>query len=315
MSEPAALEMTDADESFRRLVERLSRQSVEKYYTAYEDIPWDEPGFEIDPADPRWEAVVDDGLRATEWYSNLPQQERSRLGLCLAANFMKIGLQFENVLQRGLLEFSFRLPNGDPKFRYAYHETIEEAQHTLMFQEFVNRSGFDVPGLPRRFTPAVRFVVLLARWFPELFFVFVLGGEDPIDHRQRAALRARAALPPILERIIRIHVTEEARHLSFARNYLRLHVPKAGPVRRAILSVGAPVVLGVMAQLMMRPSPFVVREFAIPRSALRKAYDDNPAHRAGVAESLSKVRRLCGELGLVNPVSKMIWRVLGIWSD
>src|SRR3989454_8600620 len=33
-----------------------------------------------------------------------------------------------------------------PEFRYVYHEVIEEAQHSLMFQEFVNRSGFDIPG-------------------------------------------------------------------------------------------------------------------------------------------------------------------------
>ena len=34
-----------------------------------------------------------------------------------------------------------------------YHEVIEEAQHSLMFQEFVNRAGFDIPGLP----PLIRF--------------------------------------------------------------------------------------------------------------------------------------------------------------
>ena len=34
-----------------------------------------------------------------------------------------------------------------------------------------------------------RFVVLLGRFFPELFFMFVLGGEDPIDHVQREALK------------------------------------------------------------------------------------------------------------------------------
>ena len=50
------------------------------------------------------------------------------------------------MLKRGLLEFASTLPNGAPEFRYAYHEIIEEAQHSLMFQEFVNRSGFDAAG-------------------------------------------------------------------------------------------------------------------------------------------------------------------------
>ena len=71
---------------------------------------------------------------------------RARIGLHMIATFMKIGLQFESVLKRGLLEFALELPNGSPEFRYAYHEVIEEAQHSLMFQEFVNRTRLRHPG-------------------------------------------------------------------------------------------------------------------------------------------------------------------------
>ena len=102
---------------------------------------------------------------------------------------MKTGLQFENVLCRGVLEYVDTLPNGAPEYRYAMHELIEEGQHQLMFQEFVNRSGIDVDGMPLDAKIGSRFVVLLGRVFPELFFMFVLGGEDPIDHVQREALQ------------------------------------------------------------------------------------------------------------------------------
>ncbi len=88
-------------------------------------------------------------LGATAWYRSQPQPVRARIGLHMVATFMKIGLEFEGVLKRGLLEFAANLPNGAPEFRYAYHEVIEEAQHSLMFQEFVNRTGFDTPGLTR----------------------------------------------------------------------------------------------------------------------------------------------------------------------
>ena len=37
-----------------------------------------------------------------------------------------------------MLEFALKRPNGALEFRYAYHEAIEEAHHTLMFQEFVS---------------------------------------------------------------------------------------------------------------------------------------------------------------------------------
>ena len=33
----------DADDTYRRLLDRLSHQSVVKHYDAYADIPWDDP--------------------------------------------------------------------------------------------------------------------------------------------------------------------------------------------------------------------------------------------------------------------------------
>src|SRR6202035_4374237 len=143
-------------------------------------------------------------LAATDWYQSLPPQTRSRIGLHRIAANMKVGLQFESVLKRGLLEFASGLPDGSPEFRYAYHEVIEEAQHSLMFQEFVNRAGLPVDGMPRSLAFASRRVVSLGRKFPALFFLFVLGGEDPIDFVQRSALRSGEDIHPLLERIMRI---------------------------------------------------------------------------------------------------------------
>src|SRR5690606_7156337 len=156
------------DEAYLKLLKRLSHQSVVKHFDAYADIDWDAPEMRIDPEDPRWELDNEVSLGATSWYRSQPQAIRARIGLHLFATFMKIGLQFESVLKRGLLEYAFKLPNGAPEFRYVYHEIIEESQHSLMFQEFVNRSGFDIPGLAGWQKVASRWVVRLGRTFPEL---------------------------------------------------------------------------------------------------------------------------------------------------
>ena len=298
-------------ESYPALVARLSRQSVVKHFDAYADIEWDAEEFRIDPEDPRWEVALDRGLGATAWYRAQPAGVRARIGLHTIATFMRIGVEFESVLKRGLLDFAAGLPGGSPEFRYVYHEVIEEAQHSLMFQEFVNRTGLDIPGLP----PLLRFVagrvIRLARTFPELFFVFVLGGEDPIDHVQRQALRGEQPVHPLLRRIMQIHVTEEARHLCFARHYLKEHVPRLGTLRRATLAAGAPVILAIMAQLMMRPSRAIIRQYGIPDAVVAEAYTKNPRHRAETVEALRKVRELCAELGVLRP---RLWRWLGIWE-
>ncbi|MGH9074899.1 MAG: AurF N-oxygenase family protein, partial [Acidimicrobiales bacterium] len=255
---------------FATAVERLSKVSVDRHFDAYADIAWDDPGLAIDGADPRFELWVDDPLRATDWFAAQPDDVRSRVALHRVATAMRVGWEFENVLQRGLLEHAFWLNGRKPELRYVMHEIAEECQHMLMFQEFVNRTGMEVRGMPRVFKHLSRGVVLLSRVFPEVFFMFVLAGEDPVDYLQRKQLK-EGGTHPATERIMKIHVTEEARHIAFARHYLRKRVPRLGRGRRAVLSVAAPLIFGTMARVMAWPSPHTVRQFGVPRADLRRA--------------------------------------------
>jgi P-aminobenzoate N-oxygenase AurF len=309
------LDEEQGDTRFTELLGRLSRQSVVKHFDAYADVDWDHPDNAIDPRDPRWELDSGNGLARTDWYRALPAETRARIGLHGITSNMKAGLQFENVLKRGLLEYAFRLPDGSPEFRYVYHEVIEEAQHSLMFQEFVNRTGLETPGLPWELRLGSRNVVGLARRFPALFFVFVLGGEDPIDHVQRTVLRSGKDIHPLLERIMRIHVTEEARHLSFARAYLRNNVPKLPAWRRRAMAMQAPLILATEASVMLRPPRHLVRTYGVPDSVLHEAYGPGSQNRQDAKDSLRKVRTLLVELGLVTPPAKRLWQRLGIWDD
>jgi hypothetical protein len=302
-------------DDFTTMVGRLNKLSVERHSDAYADIDWDSPGFAIDPVDPRFELPGVDPLRHTDWYAGLAPADRATIGCYRWASCMKTGWHFENLLQRGLLRNAFELGNGAPEFRYLHHEIIEESQHTLMFQEFVNRSGLPVRGMPwvlRRL--AEWFVVPLSRVFPTLFFLFVLGGEDPVDHLQRRVLSdADTKLHPLVERIMRIHTTEEARHLSFARHYLHRTVPQLGFFRRLHLMLIAPVVLGVMARLMLRPSGDLVGHFGVPRDVVRSS-NLSRGGRQLLKDSVSKTRKLFVELGLITPTSKLLWKAAGLWD-
>ena len=115
---------------------------------------------------------------------------------------------------------------------------------------------------------------------------------------QRKALRSERDIHPLLRRIMQIHVTEEARHLCFARHYLKAHVPRLGPVRRFILSRRAPFILAIMAQMMMRPSGQIVRTYGIPRAVIREAYTRNPrAPRAARSRRSARCATCCAEIG------------------
>jgi hypothetical protein len=300
---------------FRGLVDRLSRQSVTKHYDAYADIPWDDPDFAIDPADPRFIIEPTHPLAATAWYRAQSIEMQARIGLFGLATSMKRGVEFENVLKRGLLTFAFdRLPNNDPRFRYVYHEVAEETHHGMMFQEFVNRSNMNPAPMPGLLRIGSRDVVNLGRRFPPLFFFYVLGGEDPIDQEQRRMLRSDHELHPLVEVIMRHHVTEEARHISFARHYLRLEVPRLGPVARGWLVSVTPFLLGMMADMMLVPAPELHARFGVPRDVLREAGRSREARRRKVT-SVAQLRRLCRELGLITPSSTWLWRAAGVWAD
>jgi hypothetical protein len=308
-------EASNDERAYLRLVQRLSKASVEKHWEPYIDIAWDDPDMKVDVADARWELPAIDSLGSHPWYKAQPPEVRAGIGLYRFANAAKIGVQFENLLNRGLYNYASGLPNGSAEFRYAYHEAIEEGHHGMMFQELVNRTGFDIPGLPPILKQTAPAVVPLARFFPELFFFFVLGGEDPIDYVQRRMLSEDENIHPLAERIMRIHVAEEARHLSFARSYLRRRVPKIGFMRKRILRVAIPMILGQMARQMLAPSRAMIRHFDIPRSVVEDAYINNPRARTEVKASLTKVRDLAAELGLIDVFTKQIWKSYRIWDE
>ncbi|GAB2861968.1 diiron oxygenase [Actinocorallia aurea] len=299
-------------DDYTRLLARLSESSVTRHFDAYADIAWDDPAFAVSAADPRWVLPEHDPLGGTAWYRNLPEEDRARLGLARVASMMKLGLEFERVLKKGLLEFTGALPNGAPEFRYAYHELIEEAQHSLMFQEFVDRSGYDAAGMPWPLRPGNALIVRLGRRFPPLFFLFVLGGEEPIDHVQRSTLRTVPDLHPLFERIMRIHVIEEARHVSFARHYLRRHAAAAGRFGRCALAVAAPVLLAITTRVILRPPARLLRDFGVPRDVVREAYSRDPAHHADRLDAIRRVRKLCADLGLLGPAVRPLWRAFGL---
>lgn len=302
-----------ANDVFAAMVARLSRQSVDKHFDAYLDVDWEAPEMAIDPEDNRFSLWSFDPLAATDWYRSQPPEVRSCVGLHRIAAAMRTGWEFENVLQRGLLEYAFWLPNHRPEFRYVHHEITEESQHTLMFQEVIDRSGLDIRGMPWRMKVASRPIVWLSRLFPPLFFLFVLGGEDPVDYIQRRQLRTGQNHPAI-ERIVRIHVTEEARHISFARQYLKRTVPRLGFLKRRVLGFVAPLLFGTMSRLMCFPSADLVRTYAVPRSQLREQLRSDVGRQV-LRDSVAKPRKLCAELGLINPIERQVWRLLGVWDD
>jgi hypothetical protein len=292
-------------DSFRRLVERLSTRSVERRWEAYRDIDWDHPAMAVHREDPRWELPAWDPVGATGWYRDQAPARRAAIGLHRTAGVMKVAVDFEAGLQQGLVAFASTLPDGHPAFRYAYHEVTEEAQHSMMFQEFVRRAGFEVPASPRPMATNPT-VPALARQLPALFFISVLSGEEPIDDIQRRVLRDPAPRHPLLLRINRIHCREEARHLSFARAYLHDGLARLGERDARRVAYEAPFLVHRMARRMTGVPAWFAARWGMPAEV--HAAIEGGAEQARLLRSGTRgIHALCRREGMVPARVAPVW--------
>lgn len=300
------------DAEYVEMLTTLSEGSVRRSFNPYTDIEWDSPEFAILDGDERWILPGTDPLGKHPWYQAQSVERKIEIGKWRQANIVKVGLQFESMLIRGLMNYTFWVPNGSPEYRYCLHESVEECNHTMMFQELVNRIGADVPGMPRLLRWLSHLIPMAAGPLPIPFFFGVLAGEEPIDHTQKAVLREGKSLPPALERVMAIHVAEEARHISFAHEYLHRRLPLLPARTRFALSLYVPIIMRVLCQAILVPPRNFFREFDIPREVRREVFFDAPESRQLLRDVFADVRMLCHETGLMNPFAKLMWRICKI---
>lgn len=301
---------------YREALHTLSEGSVHRRFDPYLDIDWDSPELAIDPNDPRWVLSPEiDPLGATRWYQEQPLERQIEIGKWRVANAIKVGAAFETILIRGMMQYIMKLPNGSPEFRYCLHEMTEECNHIQMFQELVNRIGVDVPGMRPIFRVLSPFIGVAGGYAHVILFMGILGGEEPIDHYQKALIRDGGNMPPMVLRTMEIHIAEEARHISFAGEFLKAHMAKMNPVSTAVCGVAFPLALRWLAGEIMAPPRSFAEKFDIPREVIKEAFWRSPAARRTLAGYFGDMRTLADELGLMNPVTRRLWKALHIDGD
>jgi len=218
---------------------------------------------------------------------------------------MAMAISFERVLQRALIRYSAGLEPGGVEYRYVHHEIIEESRHSQMFGEFLRRVGAGDGATDElsEWGVSVDLDHVVAQR-PELLFLAALAGEQPIDALQRELVTVDGCHPTLVD-VCRTHVKEEARHIGYARAFLRETVPRLDPKRRRRLSLLAPPLVMRAAWLMVVPNASALAGLAI---------DDPSSDPSLQAELLAYVHRLvrptselCRELGLIDGDLETLW--------
>ena len=125
---------------------------------------------------------------------------------------LRRGIWFENALMQVVLRHLAEMDVTDPMHRYLLIEVADECRHSMMFGEYIRRGRH---ALLRAAPP----VVDETGGGRALSYLLILAIEELLDHVNRAAMRDER-MHPTVPPIPKLHVLEEARHVSFAKTYL-----------------------------------------------------------------------------------------------
>jgi hypothetical protein len=279
--------------------ERLLKGSVKKSYAPIVDIDWDAA---LDP-DKFYLPAETVSLYGTPLWDKMTREQQIELSRQELVNTLSAGIWFENILNQALLR---KMMHQDPTARATHYELTElgdEARHMVMFGRAIEHVGAK-PVQPKRYQRMIINALPLA-FRGSVLWVAALIGEEIFDSLQRQMMDD-PELQPMVQRLMRIHVTEEARHIQFARDGLRKRAPHMRRLNRMWVSnING---LGGLFFRYLFTNPVPYRRVGLdPRQARRAAR--RSAHRHEVqAVGFAPLAAFLEEVGLMGPIARRMWK-------
>jgi len=279
--------------------ERLLKGSVKKSFAPVVDIDWDAP---LDP-DKFYLPPKCVSLYATPIWDGMTREQQIELSRQELVNTLSAGIWFENILNQALLR---KMMHQDPTASATHYELTElgdETRHMVMFGKAIERVGAN-PVRPKYYQ---RFIINLLPFAFQgpVLWVAALLGEEIFDSLQRQMMDD-PELQPMVQRLMRIHVTEEARHIQFARDGLRKRAPHMRRLNKMwvanINGLG-----GVFFQyLFSNPVPY--RRVGLDAIQARRVARMSPHRHQVQVAGFAPLAAFLQEVGLMGPIARRMWK-------
>jgi P-aminobenzoate N-oxygenase AurF len=280
-----------------QLVAASERMTLDPFTEVDWDLPIDDRAYHLPP---EWLPLF-----GTAAWDAMTEPERIAYSRHECAALCGAGIWFENRLMQLVLRHLAELPVTSPAHRYLLVEVADECRHSTMFGEYIRRAGTPAYAPPAS-APELD-ALGDAAGGRAIGYLLILAVEEMLDAANRATMKDER-LHPVSRQIAKLHVVEEARHVSFAKTYLTEVWPTLSDEDRAVVAELAPAAVSVVAGLMVDPA--VYDELGIAGGAdLARA---NPHHRARVVEGLAKLTGFLAELGVIEDAARPTWRDLGL---
>lgn len=282
--------------------DRLLKGSVKKSYAPVVDIDWDAPlepdKFFLPPK------VV--SLYGTSLWDSMSREEQIELSRQELANTLSAGIWFENILNQALLR---KMMHQDPTARATHYELTElgdETRHMVMFGKAIERIGAN-PVRPKLYQ-RVLINMLPFAFQGSLLWVAALVGEEIFDSLQRQMMDD-PELQPLVQRLMRIHVTEEARHIQFARDGLRKRAPQLGRLSR--MWVGNINGAGGLFFRHLFTNRVQYSRVGLDAKEARRIARSSPHRREVQVMGFAPLAAFLAEVGLMGPLARRAWQCSG----
>jgi len=294
MSETPALPRTARRSA--QLVAASERTTLDPFVDVDWSVPIDDSAYHLPP---EWLP-----LYGTAAWEAMTEADRVTYSRHEAAALCGAGIWFENLLMQSVLRHLAGLPVTHPAHRYLLVEVADECRHSTMFGEFIRRAG----------TPAYR---------PDqkegfggmdglpggqaMSYLLILAVEELLDAANRATMNDDR-VHSVARQVARLHVLEEARHVSFAKTYLAEVWPTLSPEDREAAVDFAPIAVNAIADLTVDPDVYRTLDIEDGDTQARA----NPNHRARIAEGLTKLTGFLTQLGVIDDARRPAWEALGL---
>ncbi|MGW4891591.1 AurF N-oxygenase family protein [Kitasatospora sp. NPDC004240] len=284
-----------------RTARRLLASSAKLSFDPLKEIDWT-----AEPLPGRYYCAPERlSLYGTPLWERLTEEQRIELSKHEVASVASVGIWFEEILMQMLLRHAFDRDPTSAHVQYALTEIADECRHSVMFAKMIAWMGVPAYGPGRRAHELGR--IFKATSSHSQTFGGTMYVEEILDAFQREMM-ADESLQPMTRQVSRIHVIEESRHISYAREELLRK--RLGPVRRRVEQLAIGLIIHLSTGSLINPRLYAAVGID-PREGRRAALA-NPHWRTTRREMAAKVIEVLDRAGLVGRTNRWLLRAAGV---
>lgn len=284
------------DDLFETLLTSATRLSFDPRNAAvYEPGTGDEHCYGMTP---EWSPLF-----GTRTWNAMSEAERIRLTRGEVAQFLGVGIWLELGLQVALLRRNHSSDFSRADVKFLLNECADESLHSLMLATAIDSIGAHF----HRRSGSLRLAGWLFRTFAweEVAYGIILAGEEIFDVMQRDWM-ATATVMSAIRRTSYIHVTEESRHMVFARRKIRDRLAEASRPRRVISTIVIALGTHIIAKSLIDRR--VYEDLGMDWKTVKSEIDANEHHRMMFRRAAEPFIEFLGRETLLNRATRAVYR-------